>query len=191
MQAAATATGDVGTWGSGGGRTVHGARAPRIVDNIGIVLGARTNIGIARAYCIVPSTVGHWRMNGSVPLNYLSPLLKLISYDELAFGDIAQSRHANRGWTRDPEVAAKHPDEPGPINIAIKYSFEEIIARVRVLFGDDDVFHESLEANPNQMVQWRKRARVPDQVCRSFCDRHGLSLSWLLTGSDHDLSDGR
>lgn len=160
----------------------HHDPAPRLVANMGTVLGTQSNMEIAEPYAVQPSTVGHWRMTQRVPLIYLAPFLKLMSYDELAFGDLRGTRHEARGWTRDLARAASHGGVAGPVNITVRTSFEDVMGRLRTFFGEDDAFHEGVEATRNQMIQWKKRARVPDKVCRDVCDRHGMSMAWLMTG---------
>ncbi|QHC98769.1 hypothetical protein PspR84_19655 [Pseudomonas sp. R84] len=55
------------------------------------------------------------------------------------------------------------------------------------LVTTDSALSRVLPVNRQTLAGWRKRDSVPYGECIKFCEMHGISLDWLLTGDGQML----
>lgn len=65
-----------------------------------------------------------------------------------------------------------------------KKSLDAVLGRMMGLLGvkTDSELARALPVNRQTLASWRKRDSVPYLECIKFCEDHGVSLDWLLTG---------
>ncbi|MBT9301621.1 phage repressor protein [Pseudomonas proteolytica] len=70
-----------------------------------------------------------------------------------------------------------------------KDSLDAVLGRMMGFFGvtTDSALSRALSVNRQTLAGWRKRDSVPYGECIKFCEMHGISLDWLLTGGGQML----
>lgn len=70
-----------------------------------------------------------------------------------------------------------------------KDSLDAVLGRMMGYFGvtTDSALSRVLPVNRQTLAGWRKRDSVPYGECIKFCEMHGISLDWLLTGDGQML----
>ncbi len=73
-----------------------------------------------------------------------------------------------------------------------KDSLEAVLRRMMDFLGvdTDSALARALPVNRQTLAGWRSRDSVPYGECIKFCEAHGTSLDWLLTGEGPMHRDG-
>lgn len=164
-------------------------RFPMLLPNIRKILAADNDIEVAKALGLHRSNVSKWAELERVGLYHCTPFLKVMTFEELALQDVSGTINDHRGWTRDPELAAKGPGQPGPVLMKKHVETEGALSRIKFMLGftdaEDDV-GEMKKLIERRGRAWRTRRTIPDYVYHDLYEDLKFSITYMLMGGDGD-----
>lgn len=164
-------------------------RFPLLLPNIRRILAAENDIEVARALGLHRSNVSKWAKLESLGLYHCTPFLKVMTFEELALQDVTGTINDQRGWTRDAEIAAKGPGQPGPILMKKHIETESVLSRMKFMLGftnDEDEASELKQLIERRGRAWKARRTIPDYVYHDLYADLKMSITYLLMGGDDE-----